>query len=67
VGSSAGGQSNFSQRAHWLWSTRDLPCFGERDAEGGFELKASGETEEPPETFTRHQHTVVTPPLREAA
>jgi hypothetical protein len=43
-----GGSSDFSQRAHWFWSTRDLPCLGERDTEGGFQVKASSETEEPP-------------------
>src|SRR5262245_31870271 len=43
-----GGQSDFSQRAHWFWSTRDLPCLGERETEGGFQLKALGEAEEPP-------------------
>ena len=48
VGGHVGGQSDFSQRAHWFWSTRDLPCLGERDTEGGFQVKASGETEEPP-------------------
>ena len=48
VGGHVGGQSDFSQRAHWFWSTRDLPCLGERDTEGGFQVKALGETEEPP-------------------
>ena len=64
VGGHVGSQSDLSQRADWLWSARDLACHGERDKEGGFQIKASGKAEEAPQTFTRHQNKIVTSPFR---
>jgi len=62
-----GRQSDLPQRPDWLWPARDPSCRAQRGKEGGFQGEASGKTEEPPQTFTRHQHKIVTRPFREPA
>src|SRR6516162_9930777 len=62
VGGHVGSQSNLSQGADWLGPACDLACGAERGNEGGFQIKASSKTEEPPQTFTRHQHNIAACP-----
>jgi hypothetical protein len=65
VGGHVSSQTDLSQRAYWLRPARDLACRTERIKEAGFQVEASSKPEEPPQTFTRHQHQIVTSPIRE--
>src|SRR5262249_61620041 len=67
VGGNAGSQSDLSQRADWLGPASDLACGAECSKEGWFQIEASRKTEEPPQTFTRHQHKIAACPSHEPA
>src|SRR4029450_8159461 len=67
VGGHVGSQSDLCQRADGLGPGRDLACGAERSKEDGFQIEASSKTEEPPQTFTRHQHKIAACPSHEPA
>ena len=65
VGGHVGSQSDLAQRADWLGPACNLACGTERSNEGWFQIETSSKPEEPAQTFTRHQHQIVTSPIRE--
>jgi len=46
---------------------RDLACHAERVEESRLQIDASSKAEQPSQTFTRHQHKIVTRPFYEPA
>ena len=62
-----GVQTDLAQGSDRFRPARDLACRAERVEESRLQIDASSKAEQPSQTFTGHQHKIVTRPFYEPA